>query len=131
VLVVVASCIGVVISSLMAFSGPPLQLSVRSVITSDAGTELDAVTVSVVNRTPDRLVPHFFVNSATSQNYDGFWTVSKHGLAALGPHDSETITLYPPARTAAPRRGARWLVEAYTPDPTWLSTSTLLTFPPS
>jgi len=131
VLVFAASCVGVVVASFMAFSGPPLQLSVRSVITSHAGTELDAVTVSVVNRTPERLVPHFLVNAATSQNYDGFWTPSDRGLAALGPHDSETITLHPPARTAAPRRGARWLVEAYTPDPTWLSTSPLATFPPA
>jgi len=131
VLVFAASCVGVVVASFMAFSGPPLQLSVRSVITSHAGTEFDAVTVSVVNRTPERLVPHFLVNAATSQNYDGFWTPSDRGLAALGPHDSETITLHPPARTAAPRRGARWLVEAYTPDPTWLSTSPLATFPPA
>ena len=131
VLVVVVSCVGVVIASFMAFSGSPLQLSVRSFITSHAGTELDAVTVSVVNRTPDRLVPHFLVDAATGQNYDGFWTSSHRRLAALGPHDSETITLYPPAWMAAPRRGARWLVEAYTLDPTWLSTSPLLTFPPS
>ena len=131
VLVVAGSCVGVVIASFMAFSGPPLQLSVRSVVTSKAGTELDAVTILVVNRTSDRLVPHFLVNSATGQNYDGFWTLSDRRLAALGPHDSETITLHPPARTAAPRRGARWLVEAYTPDPTWLSTSSLVTFPPS
>jgi hypothetical protein len=131
VLVVVVSCVGVVIASFMAFSGSPLQLSVRSYITSQAGTELDAVTVAVVNRTPDRLVPHFLVDAATGQNYDGFWTSPHRRLAALGPHDSETITLYPPAWMAAPRRGARWLVEAYTLDPTWLSTSSLLTFSPS
>ena len=104
VLLVAVSFVGVVIASSMAFIGPPLQLSVRSIITSHAGTELDAVTVSVVNRTPDRIVPHFLVNTATSQNYEGFWTPSERGLAELGPHDSETITLYPPARTAAPRR---------------------------
>ncbi|HMK63161.1 MAG TPA: hypothetical protein VK386_06045 [Acidimicrobiales bacterium] len=131
VLVVGASCVGVGLASFVAFSGPPLQLTVRSVITSHAGTELDAVTVSVVNRTSDRLVPHFLVNSATSELYNGFWKPSGRGLAALGPHDSETITLYPPAQTAAPRRGARWLVEAYTLDPAWLSTSPLVAFPPS
>ncbi|HXY28328.1 MAG TPA: hypothetical protein VEH82_08600, partial [Acidimicrobiales bacterium] len=130
-LVVVVASVGVVITSFMAFSGPPLQLSVRSITTSHAGTELDAVMVSVVNRTPEKLVPHFLVNAATSQNYEGFWTPSEPGPATLGPHDSETITLYPPARTAAPRRGARWLVEAYTLDPTWLSTSPLVTFRPS
>ncbi len=131
VLVAAVSCVGVVVASFMAFIGPPLQLSVRSIITSHAGTELDAVTVSVVNRTPDRVVAHFLVNTATTQNYEGFWTPSERYLAALGPHDSETITLYPPARTAAPRRGARWLVEAYTVAPSWLSTSPLVTFPPS
>ena len=131
VLVVAVSCVGLVIASFLAFSGPPLQLAVRSVVTSHRGTELDAVTVSVVNRTAETLVPHFLVNTATGRNYAGFWTSSDRGLAALGPHDSETITLFPPARTAAPRRGARWLVEAYTPDPTWLSTSSLAPFPPS
>jgi uncharacterized membrane protein len=129
VLVVAVSCIGVVIASFVAFSGPPLQLSVRSIITSHAGRQLDSVTVSVVNRTADRLVPHFLVNSGTSQNYQGFWTPARRP-SALGPHGSETITLYPPASTAAPRRGARWLVEAYTIDPAWLSTSPLVTFPP-
>jgi hypothetical protein len=128
VLVVAGSCTGLVIASFLAFSGPPLQLSVRGVVTSHAGTELNAVTVSVVNRTPQRLVPHFLVNAGTSQNYEGFWRPSGRRLAALGPHDSETITLYPPASTRAPRRGARWLVEAYTLDPTWLSTSPLVTF---
>jgi hypothetical protein len=129
--VVAVSCLGVVIASFMAFIGPPLQLSVRSISTSHAGKELDAVTVLVVNQTPDRLVPHFLVNTATSQNYEGYWTPSERGLATLGPHASKTITLYPPARTAAPRHGARWLVEAYTVDPSWLSTSPLVRIPPS
>ncbi len=131
VLVVALSCVGVVIASFLAFSDPPLQLSVRSVVTSHAGTELDAVTVSVINRTPENLVPHFFVDSGTSETYEGFWTPSVRGRAVLGPHDSETITLHPPARMAAPRRGARWLVEAYTVNPSWLSTSPLVSFPPS
>jgi hypothetical protein len=130
VLVAGLSCVGLVIASFMAFNGPPLQLSVQSVLTSHNGTQLDAVRVSVFNRTPDRLVPHFLVNTATSQNYEGFWTPSE-GLSSLGPHDSETITLRPRARQDAPRRGARWLVEAYTVDPSWLSTSPLVTFPPS
>lgn len=128
VLVAAVSCVGVVVASCIAFIGPPLQLSVRSIVTSHAGTELDAVTVSVVNRTAEPLSPRFVVDTATSQNYGGFWTPSERGLAALGPHDSETITLYPPAWTAAPRHGGRWLVEAYTVNPSWLSTSALVTF---
>jgi hypothetical protein len=127
-LVVVLSCVGVVVAALMAFGTPPLQLSVRGIVTSHAGTQLESVTVSVDNKTSERIVPHFLVNTGTSQNYEGFWTPSRPGLATLGPHDAETVTLYPPARIAAPRRGARWLVEAYSSDPSWLSTSPLVTF---
>lgn len=130
VLVAALSSVGVVIASFVAFSGPPLQLSVRSIVTSHARTQLNAVTVSVVNQTSETVYPHFLVNTATSENYQGFWTPSERGQRALGPHDSETITLLPPARSYAPRRGAHWLVEAYTENPSWLSTSTLATFPP-
>ena len=131
VLVVALSGVGVVLVSLLAFSGPPLQLSVRSIITSHSGRQLDAVTVSVVNGTSAALVPHFLVNTATSQDYEGFWVPSERGPVVLEPHDPETITLRPPSPQAAPRRGARWLVEAYTADPSWLSTSPVETFHPS
>jgi hypothetical protein len=123
------SCVGVVVSSFVAFSGPPLQLSVRSIRTSDAGRVMDAVTVTVVNRTSVRLVPHFLVNTATSENYQGFWIPATGQSAAVGPHHSETVTLYPPAKIATPQHGAHWLVEAYTSSPTWLSTSSLVPFP--
>ena len=131
VLVVALSGVGVVLVSLVAFSGPPLQLSVRSIITSHSGRQLDAVTVSVVNGTSAALVPHFLVNTATSQDYEGFWVPSERGPVVLEPHDPETITLRPPSPQAAPRRGARWLVEAYTADPSWLSTSPVESFHPS
>jgi uncharacterized membrane protein len=130
VLVVGLSCLGVVITSFLAFSGPPLQLSVRGIATSQGGHQLNAVTILVVNQTSETLSPHFLVNTATSENYTGFWTPSEPGHEELAPHESETITLLPPARSDAPRRGARWLVEAYTQNPSWLSTSPLLTFPP-
>jgi hypothetical protein len=128
VLVAVLTGAGVVLASCVAFNGPPLQLSVLNIVTSHDGRQLSAVTVSVDNRTSAALVPHFLVNTATSQNYEGFWVPSGRGLVALGPHDSETITLRPPAPQASPRRGARWLVEAYTTGPSWLSTSALQTF---
>jgi hypothetical protein len=131
VLVVALSGVGVVLVSLVAFSGPPLQLSVRSIITSHGGRQLDAVTVSVVNGSSAALVPHFLVNTATSQDYEGFWVPSERGPVVLEPHDPETITLRPPSPQAAPRRGARWLVEAYTADPSWLSTSPVESFHPS
>jgi hypothetical protein len=131
VLVVAAAGIGVVVASSVAFVGAPLQLSVRGIVTSDAGSELDAVTVSVVNRTGESLVPRFLVDTATSQNIEGFWAPSGRRLTVLRPHDSETVTLYPSAWTAAPRHGSHWLVEAYTDDPSWLSTSPLVTYPAS
>jgi hypothetical protein len=131
VLVVALSGVGVVLASLVAFSGPPLQLSVRSIITSHDGRQLNAVTVSVVNGTSAPVVPHFLVNTATSRDYEGFWIPSERGPVVLEPHVRETIMLRPPAIQVAPRRGARWLVEAYTVDPSWLSTSPLETFRPS
>lgn len=131
VVVLVAGCIGVVATSILAFSGPPLQLTVRSVETSHAGTELTEVTVTVANRTSQALEPHFLVDTATNENYEGFWTPSRRGAGTIGPHRSETISLYPPAQTDAPRRGARWLVEAYTQNPSWLSTSSMSPFPPA
>jgi hypothetical protein len=131
VLVVALSGLGVVLASFAAFNGPPLQLSVHSIVTSHGGRQLDAVTVSVDNQTSAALVPHFLVNTGTSQNYEGFWAPSERGTVVLEPHDPETITLHPPAHQDAPRRGARWLVEAYTVGPSWLSTSPLETFRPS
>jgi hypothetical protein len=129
--VVALSGVAVVLASLMAFTAPPLQLSVRSIVTSHGGSQLNRVTVTVVNGTSTTLVPHFLVNTGTSQNYEGFWTPTNQGEVVLEPHDSETITLRPPARQDAPRRGARWLVEAYTADPSWLSTSPLEVFRPA
>jgi hypothetical protein len=132
VLLVALSGLGVVLASFVAFHGPPpLQVSVRSVATSHGGTRLNTVTVSVVNRTSAVLVPHFLVNTGTSQNNEGFWRPTDEGQVVLEPHDSETVTLRPPARQDAPRRGARWLVEAYTLDPSWLSTSPLEVFRPA
>jgi hypothetical protein len=130
VLVVALSGVGVVLASLVAFSGPPLQLSVSGIITSHGGRQLNAVTVSVVNDTSAALVPHFLVNTATSQDYEGFWIPSERGPVVLEPHVRETIRLRPPALQVAPRRGAQWFVEAYTTGPSWLSTSPLETFVP-
>ena len=131
VIVIALSGVGVVLASIMAFNGPPLQLSVDSIITSHGGRQLNAVTVSVVNGTSAAVVPHFLVNTATSQDYEGFWIPSQRGPVVLEPHVREKITLRPPATQVAPRRGAHWLVEAYTVDPSWLSNSPLETFRPS
>ncbi|HUY23277.1 MAG TPA: hypothetical protein VMV22_13150 [Acidimicrobiales bacterium] len=115
---------GVVVVSLLAFSAAPLQLAVRSVRTSHAGRSLDAVTVTVHNRTAGALTPHFLVNTGSSVN--GFWATASDRPVVIGPHASRTVTLRPPVGTGVPQHGARWLVEAYTSGPRWLSTSPLI-----
>ena len=118
--------LGVVIASVLAFVAPPLDLTVRNVALSHGGRVVDAVTVSVHNRTDTAVTPHFMVN--TGDNPHGFWAPSDHGQVVVPPGGSDTVTLYPPVQTVAPQPGALWLVEAYTGPPTWLSTSPLQTF---
>jgi len=126
VLAVGAPLMGVVVASTLAFVGPPLQLSVRDMSLSHAGRVVDAITISVHNRSDSALTPHFMVN--TGDNPHGFWLPSDDKSVIVSPRGSITITLHPPVLTVAPQKGARWLVEAYTGDPTWLSTSSLAVF---
>ena len=118
--------LGVVVACVLAFAAPPLQLTVRSVALSHGGRVVDAVTVSVHNRTGSAVTPHFMVN--TGDNPHGFWATSDHRRVVVGPRGSDILTLYPPVQTVAPQKGARWLVEAYTGDPSSLSTSPLELF---
>ncbi len=127
VAVVAGPCLGALAAAALAFAGAPLQLAVSGVVTSHGGRQLDAVTVAVVNRTATTLTPHFMVN--TGSNPDGFWAPHGGGQVVLGPHRSATVTLYPPAATTSPQKGARWLVEAYTGSR--LSTSGADPFPPA
>ncbi len=126
VLTVAIPALGVGVASVLAFVAPPLQLIVRSVALSHGDRVVDAVTVSVENRTGSAVTPHFMVN--TGDNPHGFWLPADHGRVVLRARESDTLTLYPPVLTVAPQKGARWLVEAYTGDPSWLSTSSLQTF---
>jgi hypothetical protein len=118
--------LGVAITAALAFTGPPLQLSVRQVGLSHGGRVVDSVTVSVHNGTDRALTPHFMVN--TGDNPHGFWAPAGSNITTVSAHGSVTVTLYSPVETTAPQKGARWLVEAYTRDPTWLSTSTPAVF---
>jgi len=126
VLTVGVPALGVVIACVLAFIAPPLQLTVRSVALSHGDRVVDAVTVSVRNRTGSAVTPRFMVN--TGDNPHGFWVPSDHRRVVLGARGTQTLTLYPPVLTVAPQKGARWLVEAYTGDPAWLSTSPLQVF---
>jgi hypothetical protein len=112
---------GVVATSAVSLVNPPLRLSILGARTSHAGRTVDAVTVSVQNRTGVALTPHFLVN--TGDNPNGFWYPADHRALVLRAHGRAAVTLYPPVATTAPQRGARWLVEAYTASPRALSTS--------
>ncbi len=127
VLVVGLPALGVVVASALAFVGAPLQLTVRDVALSHANRVVDAVTISVHNRTGAALIPHFMVN--TGNDPHGFWTPLDHRPVVVSAGGSETMTLYPPVFTPAPQKGAYWLVEAYTNGPSWLTTSALEAFP--
>jgi hypothetical protein len=121
---------GVLVCSALAFVGHPLELSVRGVQTEFGGQRLESVTITVHNRGGHSEAPHFMVDTGTTNNAYGFWLPHGGRRVELGPHATVTLTLFAPAVTRAPRPGARWIVEAYTTGPTWLSTSTLQVFPP-
>jgi uncharacterized membrane protein len=123
-LLVVLPAAGVVVASALAFSAPPLQLSVQSVARSQRSGSIGNVTVSVDNRTDGRVSPHFFVDTGNAHP-SGFWTSVSGQPIVLGPHSSVTLTLRPPVNLAKPQFGALWLVEAYTTNPNSLSTSAL------
>ena len=118
-----AAAAAVVVASL-AFVSPPLQLAVRGVRTSNMAVTLNAVTVTVDNRTDKTVTPHFMVVIG-SGHPSGYWTRPGGGPVILAPHGSATVTLYPPVYTSAPNHGDHWVVAAYTSSPPALSTSSL------
>jgi hypothetical protein len=110
--------------AVLAFASPPLQLDVRSFVSSQAATSLDAVTVEVHNSTGQTVVPHFMVTIGSSHP-DGFWHTASGRPVVLSPHDSAVVTLLPPVYAGAPTHGSYWLVAAYTSSPEALSTTPL------
>ncbi len=124
-LVAIVPAVAAVCAGVLAFWSPPLQLSVRSVATSNAATSLDAVTLAVHNTTSGAVTPHFMVTIG-SGHPDGFWYPDHGGNLVLGPHDSETVTIRPQSPAWAPSHGSQWLVEAYTTSPEALSTTPLM-----
>ncbi|MHB8430833.1 MAG: hypothetical protein ACYDDZ_09940 [Acidimicrobiales bacterium] len=124
---VVAAAVAAAALCIAAFLTPPLQVDVRSVRVSNAETAFDSVTVSVANTTGRTVLPHFMVDLGGSHP-SGFWNTAGDRQVAIGPHSSVTVTLYPPTRTGSPAHGARWVVQAFTPSPDALSTSSSQTW---
>ncbi|MGO8872023.1 MAG: hypothetical protein ACLQPH_11600 [Acidimicrobiales bacterium] len=110
--------------AVLAFTSPPLQLEVRSVMASPGATLVTSVTVGIHNQTDGTVRPHFMVNVGSPHPND-FWHARDGRPVELAPHASMVVTLYPAGYTAAPPQGSRWLVEAYTAAPEALSTSPL------
>jgi len=105
----------------VAFSSAPLQLSVDGFRTSNFTQKLDAVTVTVHNRSDHPVTPHFMVTIGGGHPA-GFWTPTG-GPAVIGPGGVATFTIRPNVYTWSPAHGAYWLVDAYTTSPNALSTS--------
>jgi hypothetical protein len=116
--------IGVVVASVLAFSSPPLQLSVKAVHRSEYGGFIGSVIVSVRNQTGSTLLPHFLVDTG-EDHPSGFWFSATGQQVVLRPHSSATLILRPPVDIDQPGLGSLWLVEAYTTHPTTLSASSL------
>ena len=115
----------------VAFSSPPLALSIRRIVTVDSGQSVREVDVLVHNNTSRTITPHYIVN--TGDTAVGFWASSTptpgvSGISRIGPDRTVSVALYPPTFTPAPQKGAGWLVEAYT-TPSSLSTSPLTPYP--
>jgi hypothetical protein len=109
-----------VVACVVALTGPPVVLGLRGVRASRIGTELDAVTLAVHNKTAASVTPHFMV-SISGNHPTGYWNVVGHRTLVLGPHATATITIVPTSYTAAPAHGTHWLVEAFTASPAAMS----------
>ncbi|MGH9016267.1 MAG: hypothetical protein ACRDY1_00830 [Acidimicrobiales bacterium] len=127
VLPLVAGVVGVVVLSVVAFTGPTLQLSVKDVYRSEAGGFMGSVVVSVHNNTGTTLTPSFLVDTGDSHPA-GFWFRADGRPVVVGPHSSVTVRLRPPTDIDQPTIGTLWLVEAYVAHPDSLSSSPLQTW---
>ena len=116
--------VGVIASSALAFSSQTLRIAVDAA-QLEGGNQ--SVTVTVTNLTDAVQRPHFMVNPG--EGTAGYWAAGDRAPVVLAPHGRAMLRLHPPATVAAPQRGARWLVEAYTTSPAALSTSRLLPWP--
>jgi hypothetical protein len=100
----------------------PLGLSVDGAAIGSDQQHLEAVTVTVTNRTGSAMSPHFLVDVGASHPA-GFWMPARDRPVVVGPHRTLTVTLYPPSPTYFPPWASNWVVDAYTATPRALSTT--------
>lgn len=106
----------------LSFTGAPLSLSVSGTSIGSDHQHLKAVTVTVANRTASPVTPHFMVDVG-GPHPTGFWTTKANRPVVIGPHQSVTVTLFPPTPTYFPPWASDWVVDAYTANPGFLSTT--------
>jgi hypothetical protein len=121
--VCVVPALAAVVVAVLAFTNPPLELTVRHVDTAADGTKLTAITLSVRNLTDVPEVPHVLVTMGSHPA--GFWLPRDGRMESIPPHAEMTVTLYSPVVTYTASSGVQWLVAAYTANPRSLSTSAL------
>ena len=106
----------------------PLSITSPTLSASRATGTVRSVTISVRNRTARPLTPHFMVDVGGAHPA-GFWYPRGHRTVDIGPDQRVVLTLYPPEPTTLPVQRSNWVVDAYTLDPEWLSTSSLAFWP--
>jgi hypothetical protein len=121
-LVVAILAVATALAASLSLAGGPLVLGLRSASIGRSQEDLRSVTVWVDNPTDGTVVPHFLV-AAGAPHPTGFWKPGDGRTVVLGPHRSATLTLFPPTPTYLPRAGSDYVVQAYTSDPSSLSTT--------
>jgi hypothetical protein len=110
------------VTTALAFTSAPLGLFVSGAAIGSDQQHLEAVTVTVTNRTGSPVSPHFLVDVGAAHP-TGFWHDAGNRPVTIGPHRSVTVTLFPPSPTYLPPWASDWVVDAYTASPRALSTT--------
>ncbi len=99
----------------LSLTSAPITLTYFSSDIGPSQQHMFAVTVTATNNTGQTLTPHFMVDLGAAHP-TGFWTAAHGKPVVIEPHRSVTVTLFPPAGTAAylPPWAADYVIDAYT-----------------
>ncbi len=108
----------------LSFTGAPLALRFLSADIGPGDQHVFAITLAVTNQTGRTLRPEFMVDTGAAHPA-GFWTTSHNEPVVVRPHSTVGVTIYPPPGTLIylPPWAADYVVDAYTADPSRLSTT--------